>query len=262
MGQHRPLRHARGPAGILKERDIVWLDRRVGKRLARSQSQRPIETRRLRQAEGGNGAPDMPHDRIDDEPFGAAQLVAGAGDDNCFERRRAIDRLFERAGEILQNDNRLGPRIRELMLELARRVQRVAVDDHVARAQRAERGDWILQHVRHHQRDTGAARQARNALKVAGEGARLPVQFAIGHRLAHADEGDPVAKFLEACLEEIAERAELAQVNLGRHAFGIGLEPYPFHGIPVANAAAPSGASREYRREHAFVDADGRRQPN
>ena len=170
-----------------------------------------------------------------------------------FERR-AIDRLFERAGEVLQNDNRLRARIDELMLELTRRVERVAIDDHVARAQRAEGGDRILQHVRHHERDTGASRQARNILQVAREGARLQVQFAIGHRLAHADEGDPIAKLFEAGLDEIAERALRARVNLGRHALGIGLQPYPFHEAPVATAPAPSGASGEYRTGHAVVD--------
>ncbi len=210
MGQHRALRHAGGAAGVLKERDIVRLDRRVGERLLRSQRERAIEAHGLRQAEGGNGAPDVAHDRIDDEPFGAAQLVAGAGDDDDFDRR-PVNRLFERAGEVLQNDDRLGARIGELMLELARRVQRVAVDDDVARAQRAEGGDRILQHVRHHQRDAGAARQARNILQIAREGARLQVQFAIGHRLAHADEGGPIAKLFDACLDEIAERAERAR---------------------------------------------------
>ena len=139
------------------------------------------------------------------------------------------------------------------MLEPTGRVQRVAIDDHMARAQRAKGGDRILQHVRHHQRDTGVPRQSRNILQVARDAARFQVQFAIGHRLSHADEGGPITEFFEAGLNEIAERTLRAQVNLGRHAVRIGLEPYPFHQIPV-NRACPIGAAREYRTGHAFVD--------
>jgi hypothetical protein len=96
-------------------------------------------------------------------------------------------------------------------------------------------------------------------LQVAREGARLQIEFAIRNRLAHADEGSALAKLFDARLDEIAERAGRASVNLGWHALGIGLEPYPFHAIPVANASRASNASREYRTEHAIVDRGARK---
>src|SRR3984957_13532247 len=127
MGQHRALWKAGGSARVLKKSDIVRRDWSLRERTLRSQREHAIEIHSLRQAESGNVARAVPHDRIDDEPLGAAQLVAGAGHNNCSEGR-TIDRLFERAGEVLQNDNRFGARIDEVMLELTRRVQRVAID--------------------------------------------------------------------------------------------------------------------------------------
>src|SRR5271156_5412703 len=101
-----------------------------------------------RQPPGGNGVPNMTQDDIDDRPSREAQLVARAGDDNSPDRR-SVDRLFERPSEVLQYDDRFRPRIEELMVELARGVQRVAVDDDVARAEGPEHRDWILHEVRH-----------------------------------------------------------------------------------------------------------------
>ena len=161
------------------------------------------------QTEWGNRAPDMAQDKIDHWRLGPAQLIASASDDDGFDRR-AANRLLERAGEVLQDDNRLRARIGELVAKFARRVQWVAVDDHIARAQRAERGDRILQQVRHHQRHAGALGQARDILEVVRESAGLQIQFAIGNRLAHTDEGDPAAKLVEAFGNEIAKRAERA----------------------------------------------------
>ncbi len=231
MGQHRALGHAGGAAGVLKKGDVVRLDGRVGERAPRAQGQRAIEPHGVGQTKGGNGAPDVAHRRIDQRALDAAQLIASAGDDDEFERR-PVGRLLDRGGEVLENDDRLRAGIGELVFELARRIERVAVDDHIARAQRAERGDRILQQVRRHQRDAGAPRQAGDVFEVACESARFQVEFAIGNRLAHADEGGAVAKPGDAFGDEIAERAERAQVNLGRHALGIGLEPDPLHGFP------------------------------
>jgi len=149
------------------------------------------------------------HRRIDKRALDAAQLIASAGDDHKFERR-PVGRLLDRGGEVLQNDNRVRAGIGELVAQLARRVEGIAVDDHIAAAQSAERGDRILQQVRRHQRDAGAPRQARDVFEVACESARFQVEFAIGNRLAHADEGGALAKPGDARGDEIAERAERA----------------------------------------------------
>ena len=166
MGQHRALGHAGGSAGVLKKGDVVGLDGRVGERAPRAQGQRAIEAHGVGQMKGGNGAPDVAQRRIDQRALDAAQLIASAGDDHEFERRPVV-RLLDRGGEVLKDDDRLRAGIGKLVLELARRVERVAVDDHIAGAQGAERGDRILQQVRRHQRDAGAPRQAGDVFEVA-----------------------------------------------------------------------------------------------
>ena len=70
------------------------------------------------------------------------------------------DHLLHGGGEILQHDDRLGAGILELMLELARGVERIDVDHRIAGAQHGRDRDRILQHVRHHQRDARALLQA------------------------------------------------------------------------------------------------------
>ena len=114
MGQHRPLRHAGRPAGVLQERDVRRLDRRFRERLRSPKRERAIEALRLLEAIGGNRAPDVAQDKIDDPPARAAQLIAGAGDHDRPDRR-AADRLLEHAGEVLQDHDRFRARIGELM---------------------------------------------------------------------------------------------------------------------------------------------------
>ena len=52
---------------------------------------------------------------------------------------------------------------------------------------------------------------------------------------------DPKLSSRQSLADEIAERAKRARVNLGRHALGIGLEPYPFHGPPRCNRGSRPG---------------------
>ena len=66
------------------------------------------------------------------------------------------DDLLHRVREVLDDDDHLGARVLELVLELARRVERIDVDHRAAGAQRAEQADRVLQDVGHHQRDARA----------------------------------------------------------------------------------------------------------
>ena len=101
----------------------------------------------------------MTHDEIDDRPSGQAQLVARASDDDGPDRR-ALDRLFERLREVFQHHDRFRARIDELMMELARGVERVAVDDDIAAAQGPEHSNRIL-----HAGWASSARRARRACR-------------------------------------------------------------------------------------------------
>ena len=70
---------------------------------------------------------------------------------------RAFKRLFQRAREILENDTHRRAGILELVLQLARRVQRVDVHEDKARTQDGSNRHQVLRHVRHHDRNAGAA---------------------------------------------------------------------------------------------------------
>ena len=74
------------------------------------------------------------------------------------------------------------------MLKLTRGIQRIHVDRDKARAQHGGHGNWILQHVGHHQRDAITLLQTE-ALQIRSERAGIGVDFAVRQRLAHAGEG-------------------------------------------------------------------------
>ena len=77
-----PFGVAGGSPGVLKKCDVGRLDSRFRERLQPAQRKRAIEAHRPGQAPGGDGAPDMAQDEIDDQPPRAAQLIARAGDDD------------------------------------------------------------------------------------------------------------------------------------------------------------------------------------
>ena len=66
------------------------------------------------------------------------------------------DDLLHRVREVLDDDDHLGARVVQLVLELARRVERIDVDHRAAGAQDAEQAHRVLQDVGHHQRDARA----------------------------------------------------------------------------------------------------------
>ena len=88
--------------------------------------------------------------------------------------------------EILQNHDDHSTGIRELLFEFTRRVQRIEVDDCEARAQRAEEGHRIGQHVRQHQSDA-VARPGTSPLRVGmprNRGCRAPIRHRSSARLS------------------------------------------------------------------------------
>ena len=61
--------------------------------------------------------------------------------------------FFEGIGKIFHNQDRFCARVFQLVFKFARRVERVAIDDHQPRPQDAENGNRILQYVGHHDRN-------------------------------------------------------------------------------------------------------------
>ena len=73
----------------------------------------------------------------------------------CF-----CDDFFERNRKVFEDDNRDRTAVVQLVLQFARRVQRIHIDNHEARAQHGENGHGILQDIGHHQRDAVSSLQA------------------------------------------------------------------------------------------------------
>src|SRR5262249_19191337 len=133
--------------------------------------------------------------------------------------------------EILDDDDYFGARIGELVLELARRVERVDVDHRAPGAQRPEHADRILQDVRHHYRNASAL-AAAVGLQIGAKGGGQRVQLAERDGLPHARVRGTRRVSRDAVVEYFAHRRVFVNVDLGRDAFRITLEPDPLHERP------------------------------
>ena len=79
----------------------------------------------------------------------------------------------------------VGARVGELVLELARGVQRIDVDDHIAGAQDGGDGHQVLRQVGHHHRHARTALHAER-LQPRAERLRHLVDVAEAHPRVHA----------------------------------------------------------------------------
>jgi len=158
--------------------------------------------------------------------------------------RRVRLHLLQHRSEILEDDDHFRARVLELMLELARGVERIHVHHHAAGAQRAEHGDRVLQAVRHHDRHARALGEALR-LQPRAEIARQLVEPAEADRLAHVGEGRPVGVFAHVLVEQLDQRAVLAGIDVGGHVGRGALQPDPFHGLLLQLILAMTGANRQ-----------------
>ena len=131
---------------------------------------------------------DIFHDEVHQRSLYRPELVAEARQDNVLHRRFR-HHLLQRMREVRDDNDGAGAAVVELVLELARRIERINVDHHHAGAQHAEQRHRILQQIRHHQRDAIAFFQAQPGLQVSGERAALLFQLPIAQRLSHIDKG-------------------------------------------------------------------------
>ena len=151
--------------------------------------------------------------------------------------------LLQRVREVLEDQDRPRARVPELVLELARRVQRVGVDHRQPGAERADDRHRVLQDVRQHDGDAVALLQARHLLQVGRELAAQPVEVAVGERPVHQRVGRAIRELREAVLDERLQRGDLVRVDLGRHAGGVVPEPDLVHVVPLCRSlyiAAPA----------------------
>ena len=108
---------------------------------------------------------------------------------------------LQRGSEVLEHDDGAGARVVELMLELARRIERVDVDDHAAGAQDGRDRDRILRDIGQHDRDPLTAAQAQ-ALEAGRQLARATVEFGIAEITSHEAAGLATGILAEAGLEQ------------------------------------------------------------
>jgi hypothetical protein len=167
-------------------------------------------------------------DEVHDERLREAQQVAELRRDDGLHAGLPDD-LLERVGEVLEDHDRFRSRVVELVLELARRVERVAVDDHHPGAQHAEERDRVLQRVGHHERDARALLEAGAILQPGCEIAREPVELGEREGRIHARERRERCETLAALHENVADAREFVGVDLGRNPRRVRLEPDFFH---------------------------------
>ena len=161
--QHRALRDAGRAAGVLQERDVVVAERHALQRPLAAVHQRVGQADRAGHRVRRHHLLHAPDHQVDEHALQAEQL-ADRRDDRLAHLGLA-DHFLQHVREVLDDDDDLGAGVDELMLELARRVERIDVDHRAAGPQDAEQAHRILQDVRHHQRD---ARALLAALRLAG----------------------------------------------------------------------------------------------
>ncbi len=224
MREHGALRHARRAAGVLQERDVLVAEFDGLQVLVAALAQC------FRKAHGAGQAVlrhlllHVAQHEVDQHRFREAEQVADARHDHGVEVQVALH-LGQRVREVLQDQDRPRAAIVQLVLQFARRVHRVRVDDREAGPERTQDRDGVLQHVRQHQCDAVTLAQPRNLLQIRCEAAREHVDVAIGQRAIHARKARPVAMRCDGLLDQLAQRAVLGRIDFGRHAGRVMLQP-------------------------------------
>ena len=136
---------------------------------------------------------------------------------------------LQRVGKIFQNNDGGRAAVFQLMLQLARGVERIGVYRHQPRLQDAEKRNRVLQQVGQHNRHALAARQLQDVLQIGGEIFRQLADFGVSERFAHVLKRGLVREFFNALTEYVADRTILRDVDFGIDALFIAVEPEFFH---------------------------------
>jgi len=227
MQQHRALADARGAAGVLQHRDVLGTDPGRPERGAAPDGDRVVEAHGAGQVEGRHHLLHAPHHVVDDGALDQAQHVTH-GRENHLLRGHRVQHVLQRGGEVLDDDDGLGARVLQLVLELARRVERVHVDHHQARAQQARHHHRVLRHVGHHDRDAIAPRQPQR-LRVGRERARQLVDQPEAVVLAHELVCGQIGVLRETGVQQFDQRCVFVRVHMRRHPCWVVLQPVAFH---------------------------------
>ncbi len=167
--------------------------------------------------------------------LGKGQQIAHLGDDDVLDRGLAQHRL-QSVGEILDDDDGAGPGVDQLMLQLARGIERIDVHHSQSGPQGAEQGHRILQDVGHHDGDSFALAQTQHLLQKSAELAAEPVDVAIAQGHAHVGIGRIIGELPTTLLQDIPQRDEFVQIDFSRYPRRIFPQPDLFH-LPLLTSS-------------------------
>ena len=196
-------------------------------RLAAALVEGSKERDRARQVERRHHLLHPPHHEVDERGLREAETVPHPHEHHVLHPR-AGHHPGEHAREVLDDHDGPSPRVIELVLELARRVERVRVDHREAREQNPEDRDGVRVEVRHHDRDPVPALETE-PLQVGGERPRPFVELAEGHRDPETRVGRALGIAPDALLEQGHDRVVGVDVRLGGDTLRIALQPDLVH---------------------------------
>ena len=221
--QHCALGYPGGAARVLQHGNIVWPNLGAGKGGAFAFVQCVFVGHGLGQCKRRHQLFDVAHHVIDQRALEPAQGVAHAAQ-HYMLNLRVGNALLQSAGKVFDDDDGLGPRILQLVLQLAGGVQRIDVHNHQPGPQHRRHGHRVLGHVGHHQRHTIALGQAQR-LQIGGKRLAETIKLGKAHVLAHKVKRHPARMLGKSLLHQRHQGGVAAQINLGRDAFGVVGQP-------------------------------------
>ena len=228
--QDGALGDPRRAAGVLEKGRVLPVQRHVLQRQPVSGAQGCVEFGRARDLPVGHRMLHVAHHRVREEFLDHREQVADLGrDDGHLPARVLLEHLLQRVREVLQHHDGRGARVQELVLQLGRGVLRVDVHHHQAGPQHAEQGHRVLQQVGHHDRHPVALAQPQGLLQVGGEVAAGAVEPGVGERRPHVAVGGRFAEAQAASHQDLPERGEFLDIDLGRHPRRVVGQPDSFH---------------------------------
>ena len=236
--EHRPLGDAGRAAGVLQEGNVVVGDRDRLERGEFALLERPSQRNCARQVPVRHHFFNALDREIEQPALRCRHHVADLRGDDVLDGRVADD-FLQGGGEILEDDDRLGPGILELCFELARREQRIDIDHRHAGPQDAEEHHRVLQQIRHHDGDPVALLQSAQLLQVAGERLRHLVESAETQVFAEIAERRLVRVLADRLVEEIEDGSVAGDVDIGGDAGRVAFQPDAFSHVGCRTGIAP-----------------------
>jgi len=224
--QDGALGYAGGAPGVLEKGDVLVPERRSVEAPGACLRQGGFEADRAGQLERRHHLHHPAHHEVHHHALQPEHL-AERGDQDVLERCPG-PHLLQHRGEVLQDDDRLGARVAQLVLELARGVEGIDVDHGAAGAQGAEHRDRVLQAVRQHDRHARAAAKPLR-LQPRAEVARAPLEVGVADRPAHAVERRPGGELLHGPVEHLHQARVFRGIDIRRHSRRIALQPDALH---------------------------------